>query len=61
MKIDLRKALFVFSVFLLLLFSVEASAKNPLSEGFLFLEKGDYKRAFSNFSSIKKKEPYVYT
>lgn len=43
------------------LFSNLALAKDPLSEGFLFLEKKDYNRAFSTFSTIKKKKPFIYT
>lgn len=38
-------------------YSVAFSEKNPLYEGFSFIEKGEYKNAFSTLSSIKSKSP----
>ncbi len=54
----LKKCLF--SIILLVLFKL-GYAKDPLNEGFLLLEKGEYNKAFSALSSIKTKTPQVLT
>lgn len=46
---------------LTLIFYEFCFANDPLSEGFLFLEKGDYNRAFSIFSSLRAENPQVLT
>lgn len=43
------------------LFPTVLFAKNPLSEGFLLLEKKEYAKAFQTFSSIKPKKPHIYS
>ncbi len=48
-------------IFFLIVPVIAFASKNPLSEGFLFLEKKNYPRAFFLFSSIKVKNPEVYT
>lgn len=47
--------------FTLLSVSLAFSDKNPLYEGFSFIEKGEYQRSFSIFSSIKSDTPQRYT
>lgn len=46
---------------LIFIANLSLANKNPLKEGFLLLEKKEYERAFSTFSSIKNKEASVYT
>lgn len=48
-------------IIIILAFSQISSAKDPLKEGFLFLETGEYNKAFSTFSSIKTITPQVLT
>lgn len=59
------KKTFLNKSFLTILFSIfvviQVFAADPLMEGFLLLEKGQYSKAFSNFSSIKKELPQKYT
>lgn len=47
--------------FTLLTVSSAFSDKNPLYEGFSFIERGEYQRSFSIFSSIKSDVPQRYT
>ncbi len=47
--------------FLIISCQIVFAKKNPLSEGFLLLEKKDYRKAFSVLSSLNKKEPFLYT
>lgn len=51
----------VFLVTLAILFFTKLYANDPLTEGFLLLEKGDYKSAFTIFSSIRNETPEVIT
>lgn len=48
-------------IIIILAFSQISSAKAPLKEGFLFLETGEYNKAFSTFSIIKIITPQVLT
>ncbi len=48
-------------VFFLIFPTTVFAVKNPLRVGFLFLEKKNYQRAFQSFSSVKQKNPEVYT
>ena len=51
----MRFTLTVIALFLSV--SLAFSEKNPLYEGFSFIEKGEYQRAFSTFSSVKGDVP----
>lgn len=50
-----------FIIALALIFYKLTYANDPLTEGFIYLEKGDYSRAFSTFSSIRIENPQVLT
>ncbi|MCX7770563.1 MAG: tetratricopeptide repeat protein [Proteobacteria bacterium] len=47
--------------FLILTLTGICFANDPLSEGFLLVERGEYAKAFSIFSSIKSESPQVLT
>lgn len=44
---------FCLALFVTLIFTTICHSENPLIEGFSFIEKGDYGKAFSTFSSVK--------
>lgn len=44
---------FCLALFVALILNTTVHSENPLLEGFSFIEKGDYKKAFSTFSSVK--------
>lgn len=56
----MKLRIFLTAVFILIFYQFSL-ANDPLSEGFSFLEKGDYNKAFSVFSSIKIENAQVLT